>query len=45
MTVYVPIVSDSVTEETESFYVYAQSNLAPKNEINALEVIIVDDDG
>lgn len=44
MTVYVPIVSDSVSEGTESFYVYAQSNLAPKNEINAMEVFVVDDD-
>jgi len=45
MTVYVPIISDSVSEGTESFYVYAQSNLASKSEINALEVIVVDDDG
>lgn len=45
MTVYIPIVSDSVIEETESFYVYAQSNLALKNEVSVLEVIVVDDDG
>jgi serine/threonine protein kinase len=45
MTVYIPIVSDSVIEGTESFYVYAQSDLALKNEVSVLEVIVVDDDG
>jgi len=45
MAVYIPIVSDSVIEGTESFYVYAQSDLALKNEVSVLEVIVVDDDG
>ncbi len=45
MTVYVPLVSNSVIEGTESFYVYVQSDLMLKNEVNALEVIVVADDG
>ena len=43
-TVYIPLISDSRSENREVFYVYAGSVMAPKNEASRMEIVINDDD-
>jgi len=44
LTVYVPLVSDSLAEQPESFNVYLSWESAPADFAETLEVIVVDDD-
>jgi hypothetical protein len=44
LTIYVPLVSDSLIEETESFYVYVSWDAAPTYVVDRLEVFVVDND-
>lgn len=44
LTFYVPLVSDSLIEERESFYVYVGSDLAPTYIVDRLEVVVIDND-
>ena len=45
VTLYIPIVSDAVAEERESFFVYASIEESPDPDPRVLQVFIIDDDG
>lgn len=44
MSLYVPLISDSLAEQRESFYVFVSSDLGPETISDRLEVIVNDDD-
>jgi len=44
LTVYVPLVSDSLVEQRESFNVYLSWESAPTGLVKTLEVVVIDDD-
>ena len=44
MTVYVPLISDSVRENRESFYAFVGSDTATKNVADRIEVVVMDND-
>lgn len=44
-SIFVPIVSDSVAEQRESFFVHLSNGEAPNQDSKVLQVFIIDDDG
>jgi len=44
LTVYVPLISDSLLEERETFSVYLSWDSAPADLVEGLEVVVIDDD-
>ncbi len=44
MSLYVPLISDSLAEQRESFYVFVASDLGPETVSDRLEVFVDDDD-
>ncbi|MGI9202822.1 MAG: protein kinase [Woeseiaceae bacterium] len=44
ISLYVPLISDSLVEQRESFYVFVASDLAPDTVSDRVEIIVNDDD-